>query len=56
MPFADSSFDYVVCAAAFKNFNEPAAALAEMHRVLVLSGQGYRNSRGWSILRLFRMR
>ena len=34
MPFADSSFDFVVCVAAFKNFPDPIAALNEMHRVL----------------------
>jgi ubiquinone/menaquinone biosynthesis C-methylase UbiE len=34
MPFADDSFDYVVCVAAFKNFPDPVAALNEVHRVL----------------------
>jgi ubiquinone/menaquinone biosynthesis C-methylase UbiE len=34
MPFADNSFDLLVCRAAFKNFSEPVKALAEMHRVL----------------------
>jgi ubiquinone/menaquinone biosynthesis C-methylase UbiE len=34
MPFADSSFDYVVCMAAFKNFSDPLGAINEMHRVL----------------------
>jgi ubiquinone/menaquinone biosynthesis C-methylase UbiE len=34
MPFADGSFDLIVCQAAFKNFRRPARALAEMHRVL----------------------
>ena len=34
MPFADDSFDLVVCQAAFKNFAEPVRALDEMHRVL----------------------
>ena len=34
MPFASDSFDLVVCQAAFKNFNLPKSALAEMHRVL----------------------
>jgi ubiquinone/menaquinone biosynthesis C-methylase UbiE len=34
MPFADRSFDLVVCQAAFKNFTLPQRALAEMHRVL----------------------
>jgi ubiquinone/menaquinone biosynthesis C-methylase UbiE len=34
MPFADDTFDFVVCVAAFKNFPDPLAALDEMHRVL----------------------
>jgi ubiquinone/menaquinone biosynthesis C-methylase UbiE len=34
MPFADESFDLLVCSAAFKNFSEPHKALEEMHRVL----------------------
>lgn len=34
MPFADGSFDLIVCQAAFKNFNHPVGALNEMHRVL----------------------
>jgi ubiquinone/menaquinone biosynthesis C-methylase UbiE len=34
MPFADSSFDLIVCRAAFKNFSQPIEALREMHRVL----------------------
>jgi ubiquinone/menaquinone biosynthesis C-methylase UbiE len=34
MPFAADAFDLIVCQAAFKNFSEPARALAEMHRVL----------------------
>ena len=34
MPFADDSFDLVVCQAAFKNFTLPQTAIAEMHRVL----------------------
>jgi ubiquinone/menaquinone biosynthesis C-methylase UbiE len=34
MPFADASFDAVVCVAAFKNFPDPVAALDEIHRVL----------------------
>jgi ubiquinone/menaquinone biosynthesis C-methylase UbiE len=33
-PFADESFDFVVCQAAFKNFRQPVTALNEMHRVL----------------------
>jgi len=34
MPFAPESFDLIVCQAAFKNFRQPARALAQMHRVL----------------------
>ena len=34
MPFADGSFDLVVCQAAFKNFSRPIQALDEMYRVL----------------------
>jgi len=34
MPFADDSFDFIYCSAAFKNFSEPVKALDEMHRVL----------------------
>jgi ubiquinone/menaquinone biosynthesis C-methylase UbiE len=34
MPFADESFDLIVCQAAFKNFSRPVTALNEMHRVL----------------------
>ena len=34
MPFPDEVFDFVYCAAAFKNFSEPVKALDEMHRVL----------------------
>lgn len=34
MPFADRSFDLIVCQAAFKNFSRPVDALDEMHRVL----------------------
>ncbi|HEX3472152.1 MAG TPA: methyltransferase domain-containing protein [Silvibacterium sp.] len=40
MPLADSSFDFVVCRAAFKNFSEPVRAIAEMHRVLRPGGKG----------------
>src|SRR5207247_5182412 len=38
MPFADGSFDLVVCQAAFKNFSQPRRALDEMHRVLRVGG------------------
>jgi ubiquinone/menaquinone biosynthesis C-methylase UbiE len=34
MPFADESFDFAICQAAFKNFPDPVAALNEIHRVL----------------------
>jgi len=34
MPFADDSFDFVYCSAAFKNFSQPVKALDEMQRVL----------------------
>lgn len=34
MPFADGQFDFLYCRAAFKNFSQPVAAIAEMHRVL----------------------
>lgn len=34
MPFADNSFDFLLCRAAFKNFAEPIHALEEMRRVL----------------------
>jgi ubiquinone/menaquinone biosynthesis C-methylase UbiE len=39
MPFADASFDLLVCRAAFKNFAEPARALQEMRRVLRPGGR-----------------
>lgn len=39
MPFADGSFDFVVCVAAFKNFSNPVGAIDEMHRVLAPGGQ-----------------
>jgi len=38
MPFGASTFDFVVCRAAFKNFTEPVRAIQEMHRVLKLGG------------------
>ena len=34
MPFADGSFELVVCQAAFKNFSRPGQAIDEMYRVL----------------------
>lgn len=39
LPFADASFDFVYCSAAFKNFAEPGKALDEMHRVLRNGGE-----------------
>jgi ubiquinone/menaquinone biosynthesis C-methylase UbiE len=39
MPFADASFDFIYCSAAFKNFSEPSKALDEMHRVLRPGGE-----------------
>lgn len=38
MTLPDSSFDFVVCSAAFKNFKEPVNALNEMYRVLKPDG------------------
>ncbi len=38
MPFADGSFDFLFCRAAFKNFSEPVRALEEMYRVLKPGG------------------
>ena len=40
MPFADNSFDLLVCRAAFKNFAQPVQALQEMRRVLRPGGTG----------------
>jgi ubiquinone/menaquinone biosynthesis C-methylase UbiE len=34
MPLKDSSFDFILCRAAFKNFSDPVGALREMRRVL----------------------
>ena len=38
MPFADASFDLIICQAAFKNFTQPESALDEMYRVLRAGG------------------
>jgi ubiquinone/menaquinone biosynthesis C-methylase UbiE len=40
MPFADHSFDLLLCRAAFKNFSEPEKAIREMQRVLRPGGTG----------------
>jgi ubiquinone/menaquinone biosynthesis C-methylase UbiE len=34
LPFADATFDFIICQAAFKNFSQPDKALNEMFRVL----------------------
>lgn len=39
MPFADDSFDFVICVAAYKNFTDPVGALDEMYRVLRGGGE-----------------
>jgi len=39
MPFADESFDFLLCRAAFKNFSQPVQALEEMYRVLKPGGR-----------------
>ena len=38
MPFADNSFDFAGCVAAFKNFTQPVQALNEFYRVLKPGG------------------
>jgi ubiquinone/menaquinone biosynthesis C-methylase UbiE len=40
MPFADDTFDFLLCRAAFKNFGQPVPALQEMCRVLKPRGRG----------------
>ena len=39
MPFADDTFDLILCRAAFKNFSQPVEAMNEMHRVLKPEGR-----------------
>ena len=39
LPFADGSFDFLLCRAAFKNFTRPMQALREMYRVLKPAGR-----------------
>ena len=39
MPFADASFDFVYCSAAFKNFSEPIRGLNEINRILRPAGE-----------------
>ncbi|HEY3686910.1 MAG TPA: class I SAM-dependent methyltransferase [Streptosporangiaceae bacterium] len=39
LPYGDDSFDFIVCCAAFKNFSQPARAVAEMRRVLRPGGR-----------------
>ena len=38
MPYANGTFDLIVCRAAFKNFSEPEKALDEIFRVLKPGG------------------
>lgn len=39
MPFANETFDFIFCRAAFKNFTAPVRALEEMYRVLKPNGK-----------------
>ena len=39
MPFADETFNFIICTAAFKNFTQPVQAIAEMQRVLKPGGK-----------------
>jgi ubiquinone/menaquinone biosynthesis C-methylase UbiE len=40
LPFADDTFDFLLCRGAFKNFGQPVRALQEMYRVLKPGGRG----------------
>jgi ubiquinone/menaquinone biosynthesis C-methylase UbiE len=40
MPFADDTFDFLLCRGAFKQFGQPVGALQEMYRVLKPGGRG----------------
>ena len=39
IPFADDTFDFLLCRAAFKNFSDPLGAVREMYRVLKKGGR-----------------
>ncbi|HTP09773.1 MAG TPA: class I SAM-dependent methyltransferase [Anaerolineae bacterium] len=39
LPFANDTFDFIICTAAFKNFTQPVQAIAEMQRVLKPGGR-----------------
>lgn len=41
MPFANATFDFLMCTSSFKNFSEPLKALNEMHRVLKPGGKAW---------------
>lgn len=41
LPFADGSFDFAVCRAAFKNFTDPVGAMNELYRVLRPGGEAW---------------
>ena len=41
MPFAEGSFDLIICQAAFKNFSQPGKAIDEMYQVLRGGGMAF---------------